>query len=74
MLFGRAPPRLQRLLIVEDEPLVAFDNEHFLETHGYIVVATIDNAPAVLAAIDAVAAMIEGKKPGRVPRALTLYG
>ena len=28
-----------------DEPLIAFDNEHFLETLGYVVVATIDNAP-----------------------------
>ncbi len=49
MLFGRTESRLKNLLIVEDEPLIAFDNEHFLTTHGYGVVATIDNAPAALA-------------------------
>lgn len=46
MLFGRTKGKIARLLIVEDEPLIAFDNEHFLETLGYVVVATIDNAPA----------------------------
>ncbi|MBD3760229.1 response regulator [Sphingomonadaceae bacterium G21617-S1] len=46
MLFNIKEPRLKNLLIVEDEPLIAFDNEHFLATHGYTVVATIDNAPA----------------------------
>lgn len=138
MLFESDPPTLQRLLIVEDEPLVAFDNEHFLATHGYTVVETTDNAPAALAliaeggidlvlcdvklnasdghdvalaareagvpvlfvtatcptdardiavgclakpytqkelkaAIDAVGAKLEGKKPKSVPKALTLY-
>ena len=48
MLFEREPPKLQRLLVVEDEPLVAFDNEHFLQTHGYIVVETIDTADAAM--------------------------
>jgi DNA-binding response OmpR family regulator len=28
---------------VEDEPLVAFDNEHLLSEAGYEVVATVDN-------------------------------
>lgn len=51
MLFDRKETRLKRLLIVEDEPLIAFDNEHFLVTHGYSVVATIDNTPAALAVI-----------------------
>ncbi len=46
MLFNMKEPRLKNLLIVEDEPLIAFDNEHFLATHGYAVVATIDNAAA----------------------------
>lgn len=44
MLFERKEPRLKNLLIVEDEPLIAFDNEHFLATHGYAVVATVDTA------------------------------
>jgi len=44
MLFVRREPRLKNLLIVEDEPLIAFDNEHFLATHGYTVVATVDTA------------------------------
>jgi len=48
MLFGRTESRLKNLLIVEDEPLIAFDNEHFLATHGYIVIATVDNAGAAL--------------------------
>ncbi|HEY0271508.1 MAG TPA: response regulator [Sphingomonas sp.] len=36
--------RVRRILIVEDEPLVAFDNEHILHEAGYIVVATVDSA------------------------------
>jgi len=51
MLFEKKEPRLKRLLIVEDEPLIAFDNEHFLATHGYSVVATTDNSDAALAVI-----------------------
>jgi len=50
-LLGRSTPRLKHILIVEDEPLIAFDNEHFLATHGYAVVATVDGAPAALAHI-----------------------
>ncbi len=30
-------------MVVEDEPLVAFDNEHLLSEAGYEVVATVDN-------------------------------
>jgi CheY-like chemotaxis protein len=44
---------IHKLLIVEDEPLIAFDNEHFLIDCGYTVVGTLDNAPAALAAITA---------------------
>lgn len=51
MLFGRRPRTIKRILIVEDEPLVAFDNEHFLRDAGYEIVATVDTVP------DAVAAM-----------------
>jgi len=53
MLFGRTKGNIGRLLIVEDEPLVAFDNEHFLATQGYTVVATIDNAAEAEALIAA---------------------
>ncbi|HEX7855522.1 MAG TPA: response regulator [Sphingobium sp.] len=34
--------RITTILIVEDEPLVAFDNEHALTQAGYHVVATVD--------------------------------
>jgi two-component system, response regulator PdtaR len=44
MLFRRSPRTIKRLLVVEDEPLVAFDTEYFLEQEGYAVVATVDNA------------------------------
>ncbi len=138
MLFDRGSGTIKNILIVEDEPLVAFDNEHLLGANGYSVIATIDNADeasgliarggidlvlcdlklngsdgfdvaaaaktagipvlfvtatcpidaqdiaiACLAkpytqrefmqAIDAVTAMLEGKQPKRVPKALTLY-
>ncbi|MGA9581882.1 MAG: response regulator [Allosphingosinicella sp.] len=42
MLFGKRERAIRRILIVEDEPLVAFDNEHLLRDCGYEVVATVD--------------------------------
>jgi DNA-binding response OmpR family regulator len=42
MLFGKRERAIHRILIVEDEPLVAFDNEHLLRECGYEVVATVD--------------------------------
>ena len=42
MLFARKKRRIARLLVVEDEPLVAFDTEHQLGEAGYEVVATVD--------------------------------
>jgi DNA-binding response OmpR family regulator len=42
MLFGRKKRRISRLLIVEDEPLVAFDTEHFLREAEFEIVATVD--------------------------------
>jgi DNA-binding response OmpR family regulator len=42
MLFGKRERAIRRLLIVEDEPLVAFDIEHLLRECGYDVVATVD--------------------------------
>lgn len=43
MLFGKRERAIHRIVIVEDEPLVAFDNEHMLRDAGYEVVATVDN-------------------------------
>jgi CheY-like chemotaxis protein len=42
MLFGKRERLIRRILVVEDEPLVAFDNEHLLGEEGYEVVATVD--------------------------------
>ena len=43
MLFSKRERAIRRILIVEDEPLVAFDNEHSLGEAGYQVVATVDS-------------------------------
>lgn len=43
MLFGKKARAISRILIVEDEPLVAFDNEHVLGENGYVVVGTVDS-------------------------------
>jgi DNA-binding response OmpR family regulator len=42
MLFGRKKRRIEQLLLVEDEPLIAFDTEHFLRDAGFHIVATVD--------------------------------
>jgi DNA-binding response OmpR family regulator len=52
MLFGKRERTLKRILIVEDEPLVAFDNEHFLRDAGYEIVATVDSVLDAVHAID----------------------
>ncbi len=65
MLFGKKKKQITRLLVVEDEPLVAFDTEHFLNDAGFQIVATVDrvaDAAAVLndgAAIDLVLADVQ---------------
>jgi DNA-binding response OmpR family regulator len=43
MLFSKRERTIRRIVIVEDEPLVAFDSEHMLSEAGYEVVATVDN-------------------------------
>jgi two-component SAPR family response regulator len=43
MLFGRRKQIVKRILIVEDEPLTAFDNENMLGDAGYHIVATVDD-------------------------------
>ena len=42
MLFGKRKRIVKRILIVEDEPLTAFDNEVMLGDAGYEIVATLD--------------------------------
>lgn len=63
MLFGRKMRVLRRILIVEDEPLVAFDTEHFLRDHGFEIAGTVDRADRAIelvrqAALDLVLADI----------------
>jgi two-component system, response regulator PdtaR len=43
MLFAKRERSIRRILIVEDEPLVAFDNEHMLKDDDYEIVATVDS-------------------------------
>lgn len=51
ILFKKPRRRLPRIVIVEDEPLVAFDNERFLTDEGFEVVATIDRVDEIVALI-----------------------
>jgi len=51
MLFGKKKRRISRLLIVEDEPLVAFDTEHFLREAEFEIVATVDRVVTALEVI-----------------------
>jgi two-component system, response regulator PdtaR len=52
MLFGKRERVVKRILIVEDEPLVAFDNEVTLADLGYEVVATLDGFDDAIATLD----------------------
>ena len=51
MIFRRKKRRIEQLLLVEDEPLVAFDNEHFLGAAGFEIVATVDSVADALRTI-----------------------
>ena len=51
MIFRKRERAISRILVVEDEPLVAFDNEHLLLDAGYEVVATVDNLEDALRVI-----------------------
>jgi CheY-like chemotaxis protein len=53
MLFGKRKRNVKRILIVEDEPLTAFDNENMLGDAGYEVVATHDGFDEAIAALEA---------------------
>lgn len=52
MLFGKRNRVVKRILIVEDEPLVAFDNETMLADLGYDVVATLDSFDTAIAHLE----------------------
>lgn len=52
MLFGRRKRIVKRILIVEDEPLVAFDNENMLSDCGYEIVATVDDFERAIEILD----------------------
>jgi len=51
MLFAKRERTIRRILVVEDEALVAFDVEHLLGDAGYEVVATVDNLEDAAACI-----------------------
>ncbi|MBO9711855.1 response regulator [Sphingomonas sp.] len=51
MIFRRKKRRIERVLVVEDEALVAFDTEHFLRDAGFDIVATLDRVADALAII-----------------------
>ena len=51
MLFASRPLCIKRLLVIEDDPLVAFDNERTLKHGGYDVVATVDSGEAAVAVL-----------------------
>lgn len=55
MRLGRRKRTINRVLVVEDEPLVAFDTEYLLGDAGYSVIATVDRVT------DAVAVVGDGK-------------
>lgn len=49
MLFASRPSCIKRLLIIEDDPLAAFDNERTLKHGGYDVVGAVDSGEAAVA-------------------------
>ncbi len=51
-MFGKRKRIVKRILIVEDEPLTAFDNEVTLADLGYDVVATLDKFDAAISLLD----------------------
>ena len=52
MLFAKKKRLIERILLVEDEPLEAFDTEHFLNGEGFTIVATVDSVAEALAWIE----------------------
>jgi len=52
MLFSKPKRVVKRILIVEDEPLVAFDMETMLADEGYEVIGTLDTFAAAIETLD----------------------
>ncbi len=52
MMFMRKKRSIVRLLVVEDEPLIAFDTEHVLTDAAFTIVATVDRVADALAVIE----------------------
>jgi DNA-binding response OmpR family regulator len=52
MLFGKRNRVVKRILVIEDEPLTAFDNEVMIKDAGYDVVATHDDFHEAVAALE----------------------
>jgi two-component SAPR family response regulator len=52
MLFGKRKRIVKRILVIEDEPLTAFDNEVMIKDAGYEVVATHDDFEEAVAALE----------------------
>lgn len=52
MRFARKNRRIFRIMVVEDEPLVAFDTEHHLIESGFEVAATVDSVAEALLVIE----------------------
>ena len=52
MLFGKRRRIVNRILIVEDEPLTAFDNENLIGGEGYEVVGTLDRYADAIETLD----------------------
>jgi CheY-like chemotaxis protein len=57
MLFGRKQRSIEKLLVVEDEPLVAFDTERLLSDQGFTVVATVDRVADAVRLVESGAAI-----------------
>ena len=53
MLFGKPNRVVKRILIVEDEPLTAFDTDNLIRDAGYEVVATTDRFADAVERLDA---------------------
>ncbi|VVT07671.1 Response regulator receiver domain-containing protein [Sphingomonas sp. EC-HK361] len=51
-MFGKKKRQILRLLVVEDEPLIAFDAEHLLTEQEYVVVATVDRVADAVAVLE----------------------
>jgi DNA-binding response OmpR family regulator len=58
-VFGRRKRRINRVLIVEDEPLVAFDTEHFLTDEGFEIHATVDRVAAAIGHLEGANELID---------------